>query len=311
MGHQPYGERMMMYKRMLGIICTLVLAANPAVTSAVENLSFGVYTSNKPTAMVKQFRPVLNAIEAHMSKTLGDEVKIRIQVAQNYEQGVQHLTNGKVDFSRFGPASYVMAKKANPDLEILALESKNGQKTANGVICVHSSSTIEDVSGLKGKRFAFGDEQSTIGRFLSQNYLAKNGVFAADLNHYDYLGRHDKVGTSVGAGTYEGGALNESTFKKLVAKGEPIRAIAKFPNVAKPWIARSGLSTRIMDAMRAALLNMDDPVALKSLKRDGFLPGTDSDYAVIRESIEKNHVFFGVDMDGVSIEKKQTAKSAQ
>lgn len=284
----------MMYKRILGFVTTLVLATNPAVSSAVENLSFGVYTSNKPTAMVKQFRPVLNAMETHMSKTLGEEVNIRIQVAQNYEQGVEHLTTGKVDFSRFGPASYVEAKKANPDLQILALESKNGQKTANGVICVAKDSPIKDVNDLKGKSFAFGDEQSTIGRYLSQQYLAKNGVYAADLSKFDYLGRHDKVGTDVAAGNYDAGALNESTFKKLVAKGEPIRDIAKFPNVAKPWIARSGLSDRLLEAMRLALLEMDDPDALKTLKRDGFLPGSDEDYAVIRESIERNHVFFGI-----------------
>jgi len=309
MGYQPYGEQTMMYKRIFGFICTIVLAANPAVSTAVENLSFGVYTSNKPTAMVKQFRPVLNAIEAHMSKTLGDEVKIRIQVAQNYEQGVEHLASGKVDFSRFGPASYVEAKKANSDLEILALESKDGEKTADGVICVREDSPITDVTDLKDKRFAFGDEQSTIGRYLSQQYLAKNEIYAADLKHYDYLGRHDKVGTAVGAGNYDAGALNESTFKKLVAKGEPIRVIAKFPNVAKPWIARSGLSERIMDAMRQALLDMDDPVALKSLKRDGFLRGNDKDYAVIRESIENNHVFFDSMTSKKATKDKQTVQS--
>ncbi len=296
----------MIYKHILGIFCTFALAANPAVSSAVENLSFGVYTSNKPTAMVKQFRPVLNAIEEHMSETLGEEVHIRIQVAQDYKHGVEHLASGKVDFSRFGPASYVEAKRANPDLKILALESKNGQKTANGVICVAKDSPIEDVTGLRGKSFAFGDEQSTIGRYLSQQYLAKNDIYADDLSRYDYLGRHDKVGTHVGAGNYDAGALNESTFKKLVAKGEPIRAIAKFPNVAKPWIARSGLPERILDAMRQALLEMDDPVALKSIKRDGFLPGTDEDYAVIRESIENNNLFFGLKNSEVSVEDTQT-----
>ncbi len=300
----------MMYKRTLGLICTFVLAAIPAASSAIENLSFGVYTSNKPTAMVKQFRPVLNAIEAHMSKTLGEEVRIRIQVAQNYKQGVEHLTSGKVDFSRFGPASYVEAKKANSNLVIIALESKDGEKTADGVICVREDSPIMDISDLKGKSFAFGDEQSTIGRYLSQQYLAKHGIFAADLSRFDYLGRHDKVGTDVGAGNYDAGALNESTFKKLVAKGEPIRVIAKFPNVAKPWIARSGLPEKIMDAVRLALLEMDDPVALKSLKRDGFLPGTDRDYAVIRESIDNNHVFFGYEKPGKTVKKKQAVSSS-
>ena len=38
----------------------MALCAGPV--SATVNLSFGLYTSNKPTAMVKQFRPVLDAL---------------------------------------------------------------------------------------------------------------------------------------------------------------------------------------------------------------------------------------------------------
>lgn len=281
----------MNFKPIATLACLIGLAF-PASSMAVKHLSFGVYTSNKPTAMVKQFKPILNAIEKKLEARLGEPVRIRIQVAKDYTQGIQHLATGKVDFSRFGPASYVEAKRNNPDLRILSLESSDGEKVFYGIICVAEDSPITDVQQLAGKSFAFGDELSTIGRYLSQKYLMSHGIHSSSLSRFDYLDRHDKVGTAVGSKQFDAGALNEGTFKKLLSKNVPIREIARFPNIQKPWIARSGLSDELYDSIRETLLEMKDANALASLKKDGFVPGEDEDFAAIRDAIDNNALFF-------------------
>jgi len=276
-------------------ICAGVLAltvSNSVLADEALRLNFGVYSSNKPSAMVKIFKPALKELESRMSNKLGREVDIRMQIAKDYDQGISHLTSGKVDFSRFGPASYLEAKRMNKDIKIAAMESKNSSKVFYGVIAVHNDSDIKLPGELKGRSFAFGDEGSTIGRFLSQRYLQESGIMAEDLSTYEYLGRHDKVGTAVGAGDFDAGALNESTFKKLVEKGEPIRELVRFPNVTKPWIARSGLDPVVFDALKQSLLEIKNKKALKGLKSDGFLEGSDSDYAQIRAAMENNYQFF-------------------
>ncbi len=269
-----------------------ILHISPGVASADILLKFGVYTADKPTAVVQQFRPILNAIESGMTQQSGENVRIKLQVAKSYEDGIRDLVEGKVDFSRFGPASYIEAKQTNPKISILAIESKKGKKQFLGIICVAKDSTIKNVRELAGKRFAFGNQKSTIGRYLSQQYLLKHNIKASDLANYEYLGRHDKVGTAVAIGKFDAGALKESTFKKLVKKGEHIRAIASFPNVTKPWIARSGLPKKIKEALSDVLLDLKDPDVFKHLKKDGFLRGTDDDYSIIRASIHNNHKFF-------------------
>ncbi|MCP3870378.1 MAG: PhnD/SsuA/transferrin family substrate-binding protein [Gammaproteobacteria bacterium] len=282
-----------MKTKLLAILtCAIGLASSPITSLAKQHLSFGVYTSNKPTAMVKKFRPMLNALEKDLGNHLGEKVKIRIQVAKDYTQGINHLATGKIDFSRFGPASYVEAKRTNPYLRILALESTGGEKVFYGIICVAKDSPITDLKQLTGKSFAFGDEMSTIGRYLSQKYLVSHGIHSSNLSRFAYLDRHDKVGTAVGAGQFDAGALNEGTFKKLVKKGVPIRELARFPNVQKPWIARSGLSDKVYKAIQASLLGMKDERALKSLKKDGFVAGGDEDFASIRDAIDNNAIFF-------------------
>ena len=284
----------MSVSRAWALAAALIAASLASTTHAADTLrlNFGVYSSNKPSAMVKVFRPILKELEVSMSEQLGRDVDIRMQIAKDYDKGISDLVTGGVDFSYFGPASYVEAKRMNRNINIIAVEKRNNSKVSYGIITVHNDSKLQNLSDLRGKSFAFGDEGSTIGRFLSQLQLVQEDILAVDLSRYEYLGRHDKVGTAVGAGAFDAGALNEKTFKKLVEAGEPIRELARFPNVSKPWISRSGLDTRVLRALRESLLSVTDPKVLANMKIDGFLEGSDVDYAVIRRSMENNQAFF-------------------
>jgi phosphonate transport system substrate-binding protein len=237
-------------------------------------------------------RPSLNEIAKNASTVLGEPVEIRMHVVRSYEEGVELITSGRVDFARLGPVSYVIAKNANPGLSILATERKNGGKVFKGIIIVAKDSPIGDASQLRGKSFAFGNENSTIGRYLAQRFLIARGIRAADLSRYDYLGRHDKVGHAVGAGLFDAGSLKETTFNKLVAQGVPIRAIARFDSATKPWVVRANLPASIRNALQQALMMVEDGEAFKALRFDGFSHGRDSDYTAIRQAITENAKFF-------------------
>lgn len=277
---------------MRAFLLFLMVYFSVGVALAEVSLNFGVYASDKPTTMVKKFKPILNDLEQIMSRELDEPVSIRMQVSSSYENGTDAIASGKVDFARLGPASYVSAVKLDPAIRLVAMESKNGSKRFNGVICTSGSNQIQSVSELKGKRFAFGDEKSTIGRYLSQQYLLQHGITAAGLANYEYLGRHDRVGYAVAAGEFDAGALKESTYKKLLQKGVVLRPIATFQNVTKPWVARSGMSERVFSALRLALLEYKDPVGLKALGKDGFVAGSHEDYMPIVAAVRNNPEFF-------------------
>lgn len=264
----------------------------PGFASASTVLNFGTYTADKPTTVIKQFRPLIKILESKLSERLTETVVIQIQVSGSYKAGIQALVNGDVDFSRVGPASYVEAKRSNAKLEILAIESNKGTNRVNGLICVAEDNDIRRVEDLKNRSFAFVNEHSTVGRYLSQQHLLNHNVTSLDLSSYEYLQRHDKVGNAVALGKFDAGSLKTSTYTSLLSKGKKLRVIATFPNVTKPWVARAGLPSNIKQAIRAALLTIKDKGALNSLKKDGFIVGTDQDYAIIRQAMELNHEFF-------------------
>lgn len=264
----------------------------PNTVLAKVSLVFGTYSPDKPTAMVAQLRPSLDRIAYHLSQVLGEDVEINMNVVRSYEAGADLIVSGAVDFMRLGPATYVKVKEQNPGITILAMEKKNGKKRFNGVIAVHTDSDITEVSQLRGRSFAFGSASSTLGRYFSQLYLMRHGIHANDLSNYEYLGRHDKVGRAVGSGVYDAGALEGTTFAKLVAKGVPLRALATFENSTRPWVARAGMEAHIVAAFREALSRLDNDEALQALRFEGFLPGDDSEYEPTRQAIRENPRFF-------------------
>ncbi len=275
--------------------CLLAVSAVPASQTARADvhLTFGTYTADKPTATVRKFKPVLGALETALSQRLGEQVRISTQIAATYAAGIDDLVEQRVDFARFGPASYITAKQRHPGISLLAMEAISGRKTFNGVISVHTDSSLKTLADLRGRSFAFGSKLSTIGRYLSQQQLLAHDITASELSRFDYLGRHDRVGMAVASKEFDAGALKESTFRKLVRKSQPIKAIAKFPNVTKPWIARPGLPAKLSSALRSALLGLKDKKALGALKKSGFLAAADNDFDPIRQAIRDSARFGG------------------
>lgn len=91
------------------------------------NLVFGTYAADKPTTTIKKYKPFLDYLAARMTEILDQPVIIRMKISKEYEESIADLAQGTVDFSRFGPASYVTVKDLNPDIQIVAMELKKGK----------------------------------------------------------------------------------------------------------------------------------------------------------------------------------------
>lgn len=245
---------------------------------------FGIYTTDAASTVTREISPLLTSLEAQLG------VEVDPYIYPDYEEGINGIATGEVDFMRLGPASYVFVRERNPEIHLLAMESKKGERTFSGVIAVHADASYETLAELKGKRFAFGDKLSTVGRYCSQNELIGAGVHGKDLAAYEYLERHDKVGMAVAAKEYDAGALKNSTFKSLVEQGEKIRALKKFDVVTKPWVARSDLDSERLEALRAALFSLELK-SLQAVAKDGFLSAQDEYYQPIRDAIKASRTF--------------------
>ena len=265
------------------------VAALSTPSPAVEDqkplsLSFGVYQSDKATVMYRSFTPVLEALMSSMEARLGRSVDINLTIFKSYEDGIDSIARGDVDFVRIGPASYILAAAKQSELQLIAMETESGDKRFKGLIVVQKESPIRTIADLRGKKFAFGDPNSTIGRYLVQAHLVQNGITGKDLSDYQFLGRHDTVVKAVEIGDFDAGSVMQQTFDKANAKGT-LRVLDSFDNVTKPWVARKGLDKTALEAIQAGLYSLKDPAVLKELKISGFVPTSDEEYRMVREGM--------------------------
>ena len=258
---------------------------------APASLDFGVYTSDKPSTMFAKFKPILAQLESSMSARLDRKVRIKLRIFNTYEGATDALVRGDIDFARFGPASYVLAKARDENIRVLAKELNEGKDRFEGVIVVRKDDAAQSLADLKGRRFAFGDSQSTIGRFLSQALLADAGLRWSDLSKAEYLERHDRVATAVLQGDFDAGAVKIETFAQYEKQG--LRSLVRFWNVTKPWVARSGLSEEIYTSLGDALIAVKDAGVLSKISSGvtGFAKAQDPDYELVRRGMKRADEF--------------------
>lgn len=247
-------------------------------------LTFGVYRTDKATTMYRQFLPIVETIQEELAAELKRPVEIELKIYKTYDEGLESIVEGTADFVRFGPASYVLAKERNPGVELLAMEHEEGKKRFKGVVVVRRDDPATTLAQLRGRRFAFGDENSTIGRYLVQAELVRAGIRAEDLKSYQYLGRHDAVANAVMMGDFDAGSIMLPTFERMNSD-KRLRALHTFDNVTKPWVARAGLDVQIRRALTKVLVGFDDQALLKSLKITGLTTTSDEEYAFVREGM--------------------------
>ena len=123
-----------------------------ALTAAEKPLalSFGVYTSDKPTDMYRSFKPILVLLEESLSKTISRPVQIKLRVFNTYDAARKALVANEVDFVRFGPSSYILAKQENPGVQLIAIEEQEGALSFKGVIFTRKDSGIRALADLRG-----------------------------------------------------------------------------------------------------------------------------------------------------------------
>ena len=171
-----------------------------------------------------------------------------------------------MDFMRVGPASYLLMKQKRPGISLLVAE----ENVIHCEIFTRADSGIETLNQLRGKRFAFGDPESTFGTYLAKVALLRAGIRAVDLStNSNHFPSHDEVGKAVESGDYAAGSANivaiDPSFK--------VRVLHKFTNVLRmPFVARDGLAPAVAQALKDALLAQRSPSVPTNLvpKLTGF-----------------------------------------
>ncbi|MGZ9269019.1 MAG: PhnD/SsuA/transferrin family substrate-binding protein, partial [Candidatus Binatia bacterium] len=110
-----------------------------------------------------ELQPLLEKLQAALG------IPVEVYIAPSYGAVVEALLSGAVQLARLGPASYVSAKRIDPQLTAFASYTTKATvfQTAgpfyHSLLIVSAASRIRSIDSLRGKRLALVDPDSTSG----------------------------------------------------------------------------------------------------------------------------------------------------
>ncbi len=217
----------------------------------------------------------------------------KTSVATSYAAVIEAMGAGKVDIGWLATFSYVLAHDKY-GVELLLVVQRFGSPFYRGQIMVRADSGIQDLAGLKGKRFAFVDPASTSGHLYPKTLLLSKGV---DPEHFFkksvFAGSHNAVVLSIYKGEVDGGAAYDGsrsavakTFPDVFDKVKVIAYTKEIPNdtVSVRKKLPEDLKLKIRDGLKQVSHSPEGSKVLKKLYGISGFTDLDGLFDPVREA---------------------------
>ena len=244
-------------------------------------LILGIHPYESASRLLSRFKPLADYLTQQIGRPVG------VEIAKDYRTHIESIGDDRLDIAYMGPASYIELTARMGAKPLLARQAIDGSPTFHGVIFTRRDSGLTTLEELAGKRFAFGDPQSTMSHLVPRYMLMKAGVAVDRLSGYNFLGSHDDVALAVLAGDYDAGAVKEEVFTRYRARG--LRMLAMTPAFSEHLLVGSNkLSVDLVYRLRNALFALgEDPQGQKIMQgiksgMTGWVPVEDSNYEGLR-----------------------------
>lgn len=263
------------------VLCILAAPAGAAEAQARPPLILGVHPYLPPREVVERFTPLAD----YLGRELGRRVEVR--VGRDYDEHITAIARGAIDIAYLGPAGYVKLVARHGPRPLLARIEVDGRPELRGVIVTAERSDVRTLADLKGRRFAYGDPDSTMSHLVPLYMLISAGVPERALAGHKFLGAHKNVVLAVLAGDFDAGAVKYEVYEEYAGQG--LRRLATSPAVSEHlFVASARLPAAEVQRLRRTLLAVGGqpggPAVMQAIHKGmtGLVPVRDTDYDSLR-----------------------------
>src|ERR1700694_622167 len=217
----------------------LALTALPRVAGAAAAIRVGMIPDAGATQVsIEQKRPLRD----YLAAKLGRDVELVIPT--NYNATVEALGNGSLDFAYLGGLTYV---KAHAQYGVVPLVQRTTDRQFHSLFITQTASPINALKDLRGKKFAFGDINSTSGHLMPDYALTQAGLDPEKDISYRYTGYHPATAKAVESGTVDAGAMDESVYRAMIDGNQLDKSKVRIFFTTPPfldyvWVARKDIA---------------------------------------------------------------------
>jgi phosphonate transport system substrate-binding protein len=248
-------------------------------------LRVSMIPTTDPGKMLRESQPLVD----YLQKETG--AKIELTIPTNYAAVVEAIGNDQVDIAHLGGFTYV---QASGRYGVKPLAQRDRDQNFHSVFLTQTDSTINNLSDLKGRTFAFGDVNSTSGHLMPEYFMRRTGVDPEVIAKAIYTGGHDTTALAVANKKVDAGAMDEVVFDRMTKENKlPPNSVRVFyttpPFFDYLWAARKGLDQKLADAFAGALLKLDaaepqQKQVLDLLSATKYVRVNDADYDKLRQA---------------------------
>jgi phosphonate transport system substrate-binding protein len=251
----------------------------------VKTLRLSMIPTTDPGKVIRESQPLV----AYLEQEIG--AKIDLTVPTNYAAVVEAIANDQVDIAYLGGFTYVQASKRSG---VVPLVQRERDRNFHSLFITHAESGINSLVDLKGRRFAFGDVNSTSGHLMPEYFMREAHIDAEVISNAIYTGGHDATALAVANRKVDAGALDETVYQKMVKEGKLDATQVKVFYTTPPyfdyvWAARKSLDSSVVESFSTALLKLDPNDAtqkaiLDLLNATSYVRAEDRNYDKLRQA---------------------------
>ncbi|HPZ06675.1 MAG TPA: PhnD/SsuA/transferrin family substrate-binding protein, partial [Candidatus Eremiobacteraeota bacterium] len=170
---------------------------------------------------------------------------------------------------------------------------EDGSPFTKSYIIVRKDSNLKTIEDLKHRKISFTDKSSAVGYLFPRVMLAKKSI--TDINTYfsevKFTGDDFSSFLAVYNGYVDGGIVSQSVMRKKDDRLKEMKIIGETEAIPLGTvIIRPGMEKEYINKLNKAFLQIGKTIdtrdLTKTIKIDGYVESTDSDYDGIRENIK-------------------------
>ncbi len=266
------------------------LSPLPTPDLEVVPLRVAVAAVISPKGTVESYAPLLDY--------LGQKLNRPVELVQRrtYLEVNDLIERGEVDLAFVCTSAYIVGNN-DFGMELLVAPQVNGETVYHANLIVPFDSPVKDLTGLKGKVFAFTDPISLTGRayptaLVQQLGFSPETFFSRTFFTYS----HDEAVYAVANGLADGASVDSMVFDYALARdpslAQKVKVIHQSPPFGiPPVVVNPNLRPQVKADLQTLLLDMhQDPAgqaALSAIGLERFVTLDDSAYAAARLLIQE------------------------
>lgn len=277
------------------VIFTTVLA--PASAAECDRPS-RLRVSFVPQGELQDDGVMLKPVFDDLEKAL--HIPVEAVMPSSYGAVIEGLLADAVDLARLGPASYVSAHRSDPRITPFAslvrmadVFNDSNSSAYYSLLIVRQQGPITSLSGLKGKRLALADPDSTSGALIPLHVFSRQLGTSLDkyFSKVGYSGNHEQSVSAVLNEEVDAAFVASANLASLIAarkvKRSDVRILWKSAAIPfDPFVYRGQLCEDIKKKIRAVFFNKKSAnrqAVLRNLHAQDFVAVSDKNYQIIRD----------------------------